>query len=167
MSLDEETRGILEGLMRQLGDVANEGRETNRLVRTQGRELRTLQRYVYGSNPPPPGDESLTEQARAAFESASDAEDAAEEAHGDLVDFKASVMRELGEIRRELKPQSQALGVGVHGLKWLSTREGRTLTAAIAAALFAVAAALGAARVVAVAPAAVAVVPLLDGGAPR
>ena len=147
MSLDdEELRGILRGVTDQISDVAREGRETNRLVRDTARGLDELRRYVYGSSPPPPG--SIGSQFRDAFQSASDASDAAAGAQDDLADFKGRVMRELGAIRKELAPQSKALGIGVTGMRWLSTREGRTLSAAVAALCFALAAAVGASRTI-------------------
>lgn len=128
--------------------------DTNAKIIAVNRNLGVLWRRVNGSNPPPPDPNiapteyastigpdgermpsmpPLDEVATQAQQLASSASLEVAALEGRMISGFSSLER---KVMDELKKQSQTLGVGVQGLKWLGTKEGAKTLAVVAAAIF-------------------------------
>jgi hypothetical protein len=154
--VDDELRKAFDNVLGELSKLDRSQRATTTAVSDLAESHARLERYVYGGSTPPPGAASIPDALEAAGADAT-------ETSLEVASFKGQVIGALAAIRRELAPQSQALGIGVHGLRWLRTREGRTVAAAFAALLFALASLVGGARMLLLAPVAHSPAPALSG----
>ncbi len=129
--MDDELRKALATFSAQVSGVASDvastqslGKQTLTEVRQLGGRVEKLERHVFGSDPPPHPSSSSSVVKRIT----SNEGDVADLA-GRLLNVAASITEvkaELAEQSRELALQSKQAGIGLRGLKWLASKDGRT-----------------------------------------
>lgn len=127
----ELSRDLANTILEAIKSVDDKVSALSAVVTGHGEEIVILRRAVHGSDPPP-GDGALP-IARQASEASLDV---------------ASLRTELADVRAELAKQSSAMGIGVRGLKWLASKDGRTTVLRVATAFGSTYAALHAAGLV-------------------
>ncbi len=133
----------LEGRLEQNANTSLQSHEqTRREVARLATRVEALEKTVHGSDPPPPpadGEPSpipLADMAQAASDTASNANLEVASLEGRMIAGFATLEKKLADrdaaLAGELRKQSNAMGIGRHGIRRLLTPQNRTLLVQIA-----------------------------------
>ncbi len=156
--MDDDLRGAFATFSAQMSGIASDVSANTALTRTTLSEVRQLggrvdklERHVFGSDPPPTPDKHASVVKRITNNEGETADlvgrvlnvqASITEVRRDLAVQGSAVRESIADVRSELALQSKQAGIHLRGLKWLTSKDGRTSMVRLATLAGAVYAAL-------------------------